>query len=122
WTGLFRPGERVRLRIINAAAQTTFNLRIPGLPMTVVATDGIDVQPVEIDEFQIGNAETYDVIVRPAREAYAFLAEAIDRSAMGVATLATRPGLRAPVPPLRERPTLGMRDMGMDHSSGHDTG
>ena len=122
WTGLFRPGERVRLRIINAAAQTTFNLRIPGLPMTVVATDGIEVRPVEIDEFQIGNAETYDVIVQPDDRAYSLVAETIDRSGMAVATLATREGLRAPVPPLRERPTLGMRDMGMGHSSGHDAG
>ena len=98
WTGLFRPGERVRLRIINAAAQTIFNLRIPGLPMTVVATDGIDVRPVEVDELQIGNAETYDVIVSPGDLAYTFVAETIDRSGMGVATLAPREGMRAAVP------------------------
>ena len=122
WTGIFRPGERVRLRIINAAAQTTFNLRIPGLPMTVVATDGIEIRPVEIDEFQIGNAETYDVIVQPQDRAYSFVAETIDRSGMGVATLAPRAGMRAAVPPLRERPTLGMKDMGMGHSSGGDAG
>lgn len=122
WTGVFRPGERVRLRIINAAAQTTFNLRIPGLPMTVVATDGIEVRPLEIDEFQIGNAETYDVIIRPEDRAYSFIAETIDRSGMGVATLAPRAGMRAAVPPLRERPTLGMKDMGMGHSSGGDAG
>ncbi|MEO6361468.1 MAG: copper resistance system multicopper oxidase [Sphingomicrobium sp.] len=120
WTGLFRPGERVRLRIINAAAQTTFNLRIPGLPMTVVAADGIAVRPVEVDEVQIGNAETYDVIVQPADQAYCFVAETIDRSGMGLATLAPRTGMRAAVPPLRKRPTLSMKDMGMDmgHSSG----
>lgn len=120
WTGLFRPGERVRLRIINAAAQTTFNLRIPGLAMTVVATDGIEVRPVEIDEFQIGNAETYDVIVQPENRAYTFVAETIDRSGMGVATLAPQAGMRAAVPPLRVRPTLGMKDMGMgsmDHGA-----
>jgi CopA family copper-resistance protein len=122
WTGVFRPGERVRLRIINAAAQTTFNLRTPGLPMTVVATDGIEVRPVEIDEFQIGNAETYDVIVQPQDRAYSFVAETIDRSGMGVATLAPRAGMRAAIPPLRERPTLGMKDMGMSHSSGGDAG
>jgi len=122
WTGLFTKGERVRLRIINAAAQTTFNLRIPGLPMTVVATDGMEVRPVEVDEFQIGNAETYDVIVEPSDQAYSFVAETIDRSGMAVATLAPRTGMRAAVPPLRERPTLGMRDMGMAHSSGHDAG
>ncbi|GGD99398.1 multicopper oxidase PcoA [Tsuneonella deserti] len=120
WTGLFTPGERVRLRIINAAAQTTFNFRIPGLPMTVVATDGNNVRPVEIDEFQIGNAETYDVIVRPGDQPCALVAEAIDRSGMGVATLAPRAGMRAAAPRLRERPTLGMKDMGMGNSSAHD--
>ena len=122
WTGLFRAGERVRLRIINAAAQTIFNFRIPGLRMTVVATDGIAVQPVVVDEFQIGNAETYDVIVTPADRPYSIIAETIDRSGMGVATLAPRPGLRAAVPPLRERPTLGMKDMGMGAMSGMDHG
>jgi len=122
WTGLFRAGERVRLRIINAAAQTTFNLRIPGLAMTVVTADGINVRPVEVDEFQIGNAETYDVIVQPEDRPYSLVAESIDRSGMGVATLAPRPGMRAAVPPLRERPTLGMKDMGMGHSSGGDPG
>ena len=121
WTGLFRPGERVRLRIINAAAQTIFNVRIPGLPMTVVAADGQYVRPVTIEEFQIGNAETYDVIVQPPESrGYTFVAESIDRSGMGRATLAPRLGMVAPVPPLRERPTLGMADMGMggmDHGS-----
>ena len=118
WTGLFRPGERVRLRIINAATQTIFNLRIPGLRMIVVSADGINVQPVEVDELQIGNAETYDVIVVPEDRAYSFVAETIDRSGMGVATLAPRAGMRAEVPPLRERPTLTMVDMGMNHA-GH---
>jgi len=121
WTGLFRPGERVRLRIINTAAQTIFNVRIPGLKLIVVGTDGIDVRPVEVEEFQIGNAETYDLIVVPEDRAYSFVAESIDRSGMGVATLAPRAGMRAAVPPLRERPTLTMTDMGMgmgmDHSA-----
>lgn len=117
WTGLFRPGERVRLRIVNAAAQTIFNLRIPGLRLEVVATDGVPVRPVAVDELQIGNAETYDVIVTPEDRAYSLVAETIDRSGMAVATLAPRAGLRAPVPPVRERPTLGMRDMGMDHGA-----
>lgn len=115
WTGLFRPGERVRLRFINASAMTIFNVRIPGLPMTVVQADGQPVRPVETDEFQISVAETYDVIVTPpADEAYTLVAEAIDRSGMGRATLAPRPGMAAPVPALRQRPTLSMRDMGMD--------
>ncbi|TCJ38888.1 copper resistance system multicopper oxidase [Parafrankia sp. BMG5.11] len=120
WTGIFRPGERVRLRIINAAAQTTFNFRIPGLPMTFVATDGINMRPVEVDEVQIGNAETYDFIVEPRDHAYTIVAESIDRSGMARATLAPRMGMVAAVPPLRERPTLNMTDMGMggmDHGS-----
>jgi CopA family copper-resistance protein len=120
WTGLFRPGERVRLRIINAAAQTTFNFRIPGLPMTFIATDGINMRPVEVDEVQIGNAETYDFIVEPRDQAYTVVAESIDRSGMARATLAPRMGMVAAVPPLRERPTLNMTDMGMggmDHGS-----
>jgi len=120
WTGLFRPGERVRLRIINAAAMTIFNIRIPGLPMKVVSADGQNVMPVTVDEFQIGNAETYDVIVEPGDQAYTFVAESMDRSGMGRATLAPRMGMTVAVPALRPRPTLGMKDMGMgamDHGS-----
>ncbi len=121
WTGLFRPGERVRLRIINASAMSTFNIRIPGLPMTVVQADGADVRPVEVDEFQIAVAETYDVIVRPTEDhAYTIVSEAIDRSGMGRATLAPRLGMTAEVPPLREVPTLTMADMGMGSMSGMD--
>jgi CopA family copper-resistance protein len=122
WTGLFKPGERVRLRIINAAAQTIFNFRIPGLPMTLVASDGINLRPLQIDEFQIGNAETYDFIVEPRDQAYTIVAESIDRSAMARATLAPRMGMVAAVPPLRERPTLTMKDMGMDHGGGGHSG
>ena len=115
WTGIFAPGERVRLRIINAAAMTNFNVRIPGLPMTVVAADGQNVQPVVTDEFQIGIAETYDVVVQPpADEAYGIIAEAIDRSGQVRATLAPRMGMVAPVPEIRERPLLTMKDMGMN--------
>jgi CopA family copper-resistance protein len=119
WTGLFTPDERVRLRIINASAQTTFNIRIPGLPMTVVQADGLNVRPVTVDEFQIGTAETYDVVVKPQDRAYSFVSEASDRSGLGRATLAPREGMSAPVPPLRPRPLLTMKDMGMgdmDHS------
>ncbi len=114
WTGLFRAGERVRLRIINAAAQTNFNVRIPGLAMTVVQADGQNVRPVTVDEFQIGVAETFDVIVTPGDQAYSFVSEAIDRSGLGRATLAPREGMSAPVPPLRPRPVLTMKDMGME--------
>ena len=119
WTGLFRPGERVRLRIINASAMSIFNIRIPGLPMTVVQADGENVRPVETDEFQISVAETYDVIVRPTEDrAYTIVSEAIDRSGMGRATLAPRLGMTAEVPPLREVPNLTMKDMGMGDMSG----
>lgn len=118
WTAIFNTGERIRLRIINASAMTIFNFRIPGLPMTVVAADGLNVQPVETDEFQIGVAETYDVVVAPTRaRAYALVAESIDRSGQVVATLAPEAGLVATAPLLRERPTLTHRDMGMDHSA-----
>ena len=119
WTGLFNDGERVRLRFINASAMTIFNVRIPGLPMTVVQADGLNVEPVETDEFQIGVAETFDVVVTPgAQPAYTIMCESIDRSGYARATLAARPGLEAPVPPLRERPTLTMKDMGMMHHGG----
>ena len=115
WTGLFTPGERVRLRFINTAAQMVFDVRIPGLKMTVVAADGQNVRPIEVDEFQIGNAETYDVIVQPIEDkAFTLVAEATDRSGMGRATLSPRPGMTAAVPPLRERPLATMKDMGMD--------
>lgn len=112
---IFNPGERIRLRIINGSAMTFFNLRIPGLAMTVVQADGQNVMPVETDELQIGVAETYDIVVQPKLDrAFTFVAESMDRSGMGVATLAPRPGLRAEVPPLRDPPLLTMADMGMD--------
>jgi CopA family copper-resistance protein len=114
WTGLFRPGERVRLRIINASAMTTFNLRIPGLRMTVVQADGLPVRPVMVDEMQVAVAETYDVIVQPVDErAYTIVGESVDRSGMARATLAPREGMAAVVPPLRRRPLADMKDMGM---------
>jgi FtsP/CotA-like multicopper oxidase with cupredoxin domain len=120
WTGLFRPGERVRLRFVNASAMSIFNVRIPGLPMSVVAADGLDVRPVDTDEFQIGTAETFDVIVTPTDDkAYTIMCETNDRYGYAAATLATREGMRALVPPLRPRPTLTMKDMGM---SGMDHG
>jgi FtsP/CotA-like multicopper oxidase with cupredoxin domain len=115
---LFTPGERVRLRIINGSAMTFFNLRIPGLAMTVIAADGQNVKPVEVDEFQIGTAETYDVIIQPTAEAYTIVAESMDRSGMALATLASRPGARAPIPPPRTPPLLDMGDMGMNHGAG----
>ena len=122
WTGLFTAGERVRLRIINAAAQSNFNVRIPDLPMTIVASDGQNVRPVTVDEFQIGVAETFDVIVTPGDRAYTVVSESIDRSGLGRATLAPREGMSAPVPPLRPRPLLTMKDLGMDMGGGEHAG
>ncbi|MEO9131310.1 MAG: copper resistance system multicopper oxidase [Sphingomonas sp.] len=114
WTALFKPGERVRLRVINASSMTTFNVRIPGLKLTVVQADGQNVRPVAVDEFQIGVAETYDVIVQPSEDrAYTLVGESVDRSGMARATLAPRPGMAAEVPALRKRPLATMKDMGM---------
>ena len=114
WNAIFQPGEKIRLRIINASAMTLFNFRIPGLPMKVVAADGLNLQPVETDEFQIGVAETYDVIVAPeTSDTFAMVAESIDRSGQAVATLAPRAGMQASAPALRPVPTLTMADMGM---------
>ena len=114
WTALFSPHERVRLRFINGSSMTVFDVRIPGLPMTVVQTDGNDVEPVTVDEFRISVAETYDVIVQP-RDASAFtiFAQSEDRTGYARATLAPRTGMTAPVPPMDPRPLLAMVDMGM---------
>jgi len=116
----FRPGERVRLRVINGSAMTFFNVRIPGTEILVVQADGQDVEPVPVEEFQIATAETYDVIVTPRDGSHAIVAEAMDRSGMGIATLTSAPGIRAEVPPLREPVTLSMVDMGMGTMSGMD--
>ncbi len=120
WTGLFRPGEKLRLRLINGSAMTYFDVRIPGLKMTVVAADGLHVKPVSVDELRIAVAETYDVIVEPDAEVYTLFAQAMDRTGYTRGTLATRPGLSAAVPALDPRPLVSMDDMGMggmDHGS-----
>lgn len=118
WTGLFRPGERVLLRVINAAAGSYFDVRIPGVSMTVLQASGQPVEPVETDEFRIALAETYDVLVTlPEDRAYTVYAEAMDRSGFAAGTLAPRAGMRAELPPRRRRPTLTMMDMGMDHGA-----
>lgn len=114
WTGLFQPGERVRLRFINAGAGTYFDVRIPGLEMTVVAVSGNWVQPVVTDEFRLEIAQTFDVIVQPTEShAYTIFAESVDRSGYARGTLAPRAGMSASVPMRRPRPTLTMDDMGM---------
>ena len=126
WTGLFTPGDKVRLRVINGSAMTHFDMRIPGLTMTVVAVDGQNVHPVSIEEFRIAPAETFDVIVTPSgQDAFTIFAQDIGRTGYVSGTLAVREGLRAPVPPVDPRPILSMADMGhggmghggMDHGS-----
>lgn len=116
WTGVFKPGEKIRLRFINGSAMTYFDVRIPGLKMTVVAADGQHVKPVAVDEFRIAVAETYDVIVEPENEqAYTIFAQSMDRTGYSRGTLAVREGLQAPVPAVDPRPIISMSDMGMDH-------
>lgn len=118
WTALFERGEKVKLRFINGASMTLFDVRIPGLAMTVVAADGQDVEPVTVDEFRIGTAETYDVIVAPQDDrAYTIFAQAMDRSGYARGTLAPRAGMQASVPALDPRPQLDMRDMMGDMST-----
>ncbi|WP_282384903.1 MULTISPECIES: copper resistance system multicopper oxidase [unclassified Pseudomonas] len=120
FTLLFRPGEKLRLRLINGSAMTYFDVRIPGLKMTVVAADGLHIKPVSVDELRIAVAETYDVIVEPETEAYTLFAQAMDRTGYARGTLATRAGMSAAVPTLDPRPLVSMDDMGMggmDHGS-----
>tara|TARA_R110002126_G_C10490543_1_gene503759 strand:+ start:247 stop:2076 length:1830 start_codon:yes stop_codon:yes gene_type:complete len=123
WTGIFNPGETVRLRFINASAMSTFDVRIPGLNMDVVMADGKAVKPVNVHEFRMGTAETYDVLVRPRQDKpFTIFAESIDRSGYACGTLSPEAGLRAAVPRLRPRPVRNMEDIGMmagmDMSSG----
>ena len=121
WTGLFTPGERVRLRLINGSSMSHFDVRIPGLKMTVVAADGQNVHPVTVDELRIATAETFDVIVEPAgQEAFTIFAQSMDRTGYARGTLAVREGLSAPVPDPDPRPLLTMADMGHG-AMGHGT-
>lgn len=129
WTGLFNKGDRVRLRFINAASNSFFDVRIPGLKMTVIQSDGQDIEPVSIDEFRFGPGETYDVLVEPKDDAYTLFAQSMERSGYALGTLATRQGLSAPIPTLDPVEWLTMTDMmgamshqgmnqkGMDHSA-----
>lgn len=113
WTSLFKPGEKVLVHVINAAADTFFDVRVPDLPMTIVQVSGQYVQPVETDEFRIGIAETYDFILEPGERPYAIFAETMDRSGYARGTLTPREGWNAPIPQRRRRPLLTMNDMGM---------
>jgi FtsP/CotA-like multicopper oxidase with cupredoxin domain len=114
WTGFFKPGERVRLRLINGSSMSFFDVRIPGLKLSVVAADGPDIEPVSVDELRIAAGEVYDVIVSPQEErAYTIFAQSIDRSGYARGTLSPRPGLESEVPAMDPRPLLTMTDMGM---------
>jgi CopA family copper-resistance protein len=117
WSGTFTPGERVRLRIINGSSMSFFDLRIPGLKLTVVAADGQDIDPVTVDELRIGTAEVYDVIVTPGDAAYTIFAQSMDRSGFARGTLAPRAGMSAEVPSLDQPVLLSMSDMGMNHGA-----
>ena len=121
WTALFKPGERVRLRCINGAGNTFYDLRIPGLKLTVVQMDGQDVEPVTVDEFRFGPGQTCDVLVQPKDDAYTLYAQSMDRTGFARGTLAVRQGLSAPVPALDPVQWLSMADMmgGMSHGGGH---
>lgn len=120
WTGLFKPGERVRLRLINSSAMTFFDVRIPGLKMTVVQADGQNVVPVTVDEIRIGVAETYDVLVTPGDDAYTIFAQSMDRTGYACGTLAQRAGMIAAIPALDKPEPLSMGDMmgAMEHGGG----
>ncbi len=121
WTGLFKKGEKIRLRFINAAAMTLFDVRIPGVKMTVVAVDGQNVDPVTIDDFRIGVAETYDVLIEPsADQAHTIFAQAIDRTGFAYGVLTPDLNMQAELPALDPVPILTMADMGMDHSAMRD--
>ena len=123
WTGLFGPGERIRLRFINGAGNTFYDVRIPGLKLKVVQVDGVNVEPVSVDEFRFGPGETYDVIVEPRDDAYTIFAQSMDRTGYARGTLAVRAGLTAPIPALDTPTWLSMSDMmgsmGGTDMSGH---
>lgn len=120
WTGLFKPGEKVRLRFINGAGNTFYDVRIPGLKLTVVQADGVNVEPVTVDEFRFGPGETYDVLVEPKDDAYTVFAQTMDRTGYARGTLAVRAGLAAPVPAPDAAVWLSMTDMGMGGMAGMD--
>ncbi|WER44970.1 copper resistance system multicopper oxidase [Cupriavidus sp. WKF15] len=124
WTGQFRPGEKVRLRLINGAGNTFFDVRIPGLKLKVVQVDGINIEPVTVDEFRFGPGETCDVVVEPRDEAYTIFAQSMDRTGYARGTLSVRDGMQAPVPALDKAEWLTMGDMmgdmaGMQHGATH---
>ncbi|WKE65347.1 copper resistance system multicopper oxidase [Gallaecimonas kandeliae] len=119
WTGLFKPGEKLRLRFINGSSNSFFDVRIPGLKLQVIQADGQDVEPVTVDEFRFGAGETLDVLVTPKNDAYCLFAQSMDRTGYAAGTLAVRPGLKAPVPALEAPQWLTMTDMMGSMDMGH---
>ena len=122
WTGVFNKGEKIRLRFINGAGGSFYDIRIPGIKMTVVQTDGVDIEPIDVDEFRFGPGETYDVIVQPIDNAHTIFAQSMDRTGFARGTLSTAIGLSAPIPTVDKPEPLSMEDMmgsmdGMDHGS-----
>ena len=119
WTGIFSKGETVRLRFVNGSGNTFYDVRIPGVKLKVVQVDGINCEPISVDEFRFGPGETYDVLVVPSDDAHTIFAQAMERTGYARATLAVRAGLEAPVPALDKIQWLSMKDMmgGMDHSA-----
>ncbi|MCL4149186.1 UNVERIFIED_CONTAM: hypothetical protein GTU68_031953, partial [Idotea baltica] len=116
WTGLFQKGDRVRLRFINGSSNSFYDVRIPGLKMTVVQSDGQDIEPVTVDEFRFGSGETYDVLIHPMNDVYTIFAQTIERSGYAAGTLAVQQGLSAPIPELDPLEWLTMADMmGSEH-------
>ena len=121
WRGMFKAGEKVRLRFINGSSNTFFDVRIPELKLTVVQADGQNVEPVTVDEFRFGPGETYDVIVEPKNDAYTIFAQSMDRSGYAKGTLSSSPNIDAPVPALDPVEWLTMTDMmgNMTHGGEH---
>jgi CopA family copper-resistance protein len=119
WTGIFSKGETVRLRFVNGSGNTFYDVRIPGVKLKVVQVDGVNCEPVSVDEFRFGPGETCDVLVVPSDDAHTIFAQAMERTGYARATLAVRAGLEAPVPALDKIQWLTMKDMmgGMDHSA-----
>jgi len=121
WRGIYNPGEKIRLRMINASAMSIFNVRIPGLPMNLIEADGEKIRPIETDEIQLGTGEVFDAIIEPTQNIYTVFCESNDRSGFVAGAISTSASLTPNIPVLRSRPTLTMKDMGMDHSTmGHD--
>jgi CopA family copper-resistance protein len=121
WRGIYSPGEKIRLRMINASAMSIFNVRIPGLPMNLIEADGERIRPIETDEIQLGTGEVFDAIIEPTQDIYTIFCESNDRSGFVAGAISTSASLVPNIPALRSRPTLTMKDMGMDHSAmGHD--